>query len=97
MVPVEDNGMLGAPPHRIHGYVDFDGVTRIELTPRERETAYLIAQGYTDNAIAARLGIAPGTVKNYIRDIRMRLRVRRRRDIAAWVDSMPEARQSIES
>jgi DNA-binding NarL/FixJ family response regulator len=45
-------------------YVDLADGRRKELTPRELEIAQLIAQGYNDIEIAARLGITPGTVKN---------------------------------
>lgn len=35
------------------------------LTPREQEIAKLILLGYSNKALAARLGITPGTVKNH--------------------------------
>lgn len=36
----------------------------VSLTDREKEIVELIAQGGTDKAIAEKLGISPGTVKN---------------------------------
>jgi DNA-binding NarL/FixJ family response regulator len=89
-------GMFGTFPRRIHGYVDLDGVLRIELTQREREVAQFIALGLKDDEIAARLGITPGTVKNYIRDIRLRLRVKTRRAIALQIVRMSAEQQPTE-
>ncbi len=45
----------------------------IPLSPRERQVADLVAQGYTNIAIARRLGISPQTVKNHISNIYAKL------------------------
>jgi two-component system response regulator DesR len=38
------------------------------LTPRQREVLQLATEGATTADIGARLGIAPGTVRNYLSD-----------------------------
>jgi len=56
------------------------------LSPRQREIAALIAAGRTRVDIARELGLTPGTVGVYLQQIRWRLGVRRRDDIAAWAE-----------
>ena len=46
-----------------------------DLTEREREVLVLIAQGYTNQAIAEQLVISPKTVRNYISSIFSKLQV----------------------
>ncbi len=46
------------------------------LSPRERQAADLVAQGYTNIAIARRLGISPQTVKNHISNIYDKMNLR---------------------
>lgn len=46
-----------------------------ELTERERDVLTLIAQGYTNTAIANRLYLSPKTVRNYISNIFTKLQV----------------------
>ncbi len=48
----------------------------VPLSPRERRVADLVAQGYTNAAIANRLGISHQTVKNYISSIYAKLELR---------------------
>ena len=50
-------------------------VTLPELSEREREVLTLIAQGYTNAAIAERLVLSPKTVRNYISEIYSKLQV----------------------
>ena len=55
------------------------------LTSRELEVAVLIADGLTNQAIASRLSVAPRTAETHVENIRRKLGVRSRAQIAAWV------------
>jgi pimeloyl-ACP methyl ester carboxylesterase/DNA-binding CsgD family transcriptional regulator len=55
------------------------------LTGRELEVARLIAEGLTNQAIASRLSVAPRTAEAHVENIRRKLDVRSRAQIAAWV------------
>jgi pimeloyl-ACP methyl ester carboxylesterase/DNA-binding CsgD family transcriptional regulator len=55
------------------------------LTRRELEVAGLIAEGLTNQAIASRLSVAPRTAEAHVENIRRKLEVRSRAQIAAWV------------
>jgi pimeloyl-ACP methyl ester carboxylesterase len=55
------------------------------LTAREREVAGLIADGLTNQAIASRLSVAPRTAESHVENIRRKLAVRSRAQIATWV------------
>ena len=55
------------------------------LTGRELEVAELVAQGLTNHAIASRLSIASRTAEAHVENIRRKLGVRSRAQIAAWV------------
>ena len=55
------------------------------LTSRELEVAGLIAEGLTNQAIARRLSVAPRTAEAHVENIRRKLQVRSRAQIAAWV------------
>jgi pimeloyl-ACP methyl ester carboxylesterase/DNA-binding CsgD family transcriptional regulator len=55
------------------------------LTPRELEVARLVADGLTNGAIASRLAVAPRTAEAHVENIRRKLEVRSRAQIAAWV------------
>ena len=55
------------------------------LTGRELEVAGLIAEGLTNHSIAVRLSIAPRTAEAHVENIRRKLGVRSRAQIAAWV------------
>jgi pimeloyl-ACP methyl ester carboxylesterase/DNA-binding CsgD family transcriptional regulator len=55
------------------------------LTGRELEVAGLVAQGLTNQAIARRLAVAPRTAEAHVENIRRKLDVRSRAQIAAWV------------
>jgi DNA-binding CsgD family transcriptional regulator len=54
------------------------------LTARELEVAGLVAEGLTNQAIASRLSIAPRTAEAHMENIRRKLQVRSRAQIAAW-------------
>ena len=67
--------------------VDFlapPAATGPRLTAREAEVARLVAEGLTNQAIASRLGIAPRTAEAHVENIRRKLEVRSRAQIAAW-------------
>jgi DNA-binding CsgD family transcriptional regulator len=53
------------------------------LTPRQREVAALIALGLSNDQIAERLVLSPGTVANHVEHILRRLSVRSRTEVAA--------------
>ena len=55
------------------------------LTSRELEVARLICDGLTSHAIASRLSIAPRTATAHVENIRRKLEVRSRAQIAAWI------------
>ena len=55
------------------------------LTGRELEVAGLVAEGLTNYAIARRLSVAPRTAEAHVENIRRKLQVRSRAQIAAWV------------
>jgi DNA-binding NarL/FixJ family response regulator len=47
--------------------------------------AELVAEGLTNQAIASRLAIAPRTAETHVENIRRKLQVSSRAQIAAWV------------
>jgi non-specific serine/threonine protein kinase len=73
------------------------------LTPRERETADLIAEGLSNSEIAERLMISVRTVETHAQSILTKLGFRSRAQVAAWVarqrtpqGSMPDAAATAE-
>jgi len=67
-----------------------------ELTPRQREIMGLIAEGLTNAQIADRLGVSERTVKNHLTDIRRKLGLRNRVQIAVWAVRHGLIRRPIE-
>jgi pimeloyl-ACP methyl ester carboxylesterase/DNA-binding CsgD family transcriptional regulator len=67
-------GFLSPPPPRGQ-----------RLTDREFEVAELVTDGLTNQAIARRLSVAPRTVETHVENIRRKLLVSSRAQIAAWV------------
>jgi DNA-binding NarL/FixJ family response regulator len=57
----------------------------IKLTRREREIAQLVAQGYSNQEIATKLGISICTVKNHLQRIFWKLRITNRTQLALRV------------
>jgi pimeloyl-ACP methyl ester carboxylesterase/DNA-binding CsgD family transcriptional regulator len=55
------------------------------LTGRELEVAELVAAGLTNHSIARRLSIAPRTAEAHVENIRRKLQVHSRAQIASWV------------
>jgi pimeloyl-ACP methyl ester carboxylesterase len=54
------------------------------LTGRELEVAELVAKGLTNQSVARRLSVAPRTAEAHVENIRRKLGVRSRAQIAAW-------------
>jgi pimeloyl-ACP methyl ester carboxylesterase len=67
------------------GFFSEAGSPGPQLTGRELEVAELIAEGLTNQAIARRLSIAPRTAEAHAENIRRKLQVRSRAQIATWV------------
>lgn len=59
----------------------------VELTSRELEVLHLIAKGYNNREIAARLFIAERTVKNHVNSILRRLNLRDRTQAAIFANT----------
>lgn len=57
----------------------------VRITPREREVIDLIAEGLSNKEIATRLTIATDTVKSHVRNIKEKLMLHTRLQIAAYV------------
>jgi DNA-binding CsgD family transcriptional regulator/sugar lactone lactonase YvrE len=57
----------------------------VALTRREREVAFLVAQGLTNREIAERLFIAERTAEGHVESIRNKLGFHSRTQLAAWV------------
>ena len=81
------------------GYAELRGRREIlmqlleRLTPRQREVSILIAGGMTNEQIAHRLVLTPGTVANHVEAILRRLEVDSRTKIAALVAELGLHRQ----
>jgi pimeloyl-ACP methyl ester carboxylesterase/DNA-binding CsgD family transcriptional regulator len=69
----------------VTGFLDEPADAGPPLTGRELEVAGLVAAGLTNQAIARRLAIAPRTAEAHVENIRRKLQVRSRAQIAAWV------------
>ncbi len=67
------------------GFLDEPALAGPPLTGRELEVAGLVAAGLTNQAIARQLAIAPRTAEAHVENIRRKLQVRSRAQIAAWV------------
>jgi DNA-binding NarL/FixJ family response regulator len=68
-------------PARWHAVPD-----TVALTPRHVDVLELVAQGYSNEEIAERLGLRPNTVKFHISEIFRRLGVRNRIEAIATID-----------
>lgn len=55
------------------------------LTDREFEVAELVTDGLTNQAIASRLAVTPRTIETHVENVRRKLQVKSRAQIAAWV------------
>ena len=54
------------------------------MTERERETLFLIAEGLNNKLIARKLGISDGTVKVYVKSLLRKVDLHSRLELAAW-------------
>jgi DNA-binding NarL/FixJ family response regulator len=54
------------------------------ITQREAEVAAMVAEGLTNEEIAAKLVLVPGTVSNHVANIFRKLGFNRRAQIASW-------------
>jgi predicted ATPase/DNA-binding CsgD family transcriptional regulator len=59
------------------------------LTPRQRQVVDFVVDGYTNRQIADRLGISPRTAETHLDEIRNKLGVSSRAQIAAWAAAGP--------
>jgi pimeloyl-ACP methyl ester carboxylesterase/DNA-binding CsgD family transcriptional regulator len=69
----------------VTGFLSEPATPGPRLTGRELEVAELVAQGLTNQAIASRLSIAPRTAEAHVENIRRKLQVHSRAQIAAWM------------
>jgi pimeloyl-ACP methyl ester carboxylesterase len=67
------------------GFLREPSRTGPRLTRSELEVARLVAGGLTNHAIASRLAVAPRTAEAHVENIRRKLGVRSRAQIATWV------------
>jgi pimeloyl-ACP methyl ester carboxylesterase/DNA-binding CsgD family transcriptional regulator len=67
------------------GFLSDPASSRGPLTARELEVAGLVAEGLTNHSIARRLSIRPRTADAHVENIRRKLQVRSRAEIARWV------------
>ena len=72
------------------GCLSEPAAAQLRLTERELQVARLVADGLTNQAIASRLSVAPRTAEAHVENIRRKLGVRSRAQIAAWVAVNPQ-------
>ena len=70
---------------------------QLDLTPRQREVAGLVSHGMSNQEIANRLVVEPGTVANHVAAILSRLGFRSRTQIAVWAAERRLGQQPPES
>jgi DNA-binding CsgD family transcriptional regulator len=58
-----------------------DGLTAASLTERQREIVRLQLRGHSTKSIARMLQISPGTVRNHVKSIHLRLEVSSQREL----------------
>src|ERR1051325_11959929 len=57
----------------------------VHLSPRELQVARLVPRGLADKEIAAELNISPRTVASYLSTTFLKVRVRNRAQLVAWL------------
>lgn len=70
--------------NRLADHVEGRGDVRPRLTPRELEVLRLVARGRSNREIAAELVIAQDTVKNHVRNILGKLKLKSRTEAATY-------------
>jgi two-component system NarL family response regulator len=70
--------------NRLADHVEGRGAVRPRLTPRELEVLRLVARGRSNREIAAELVIAQDTVKNHVRNILGKLKLKSRTEAATY-------------
>ncbi|MFA9460052.1 LuxR C-terminal-related transcriptional regulator [Thiohalorhabdus sp. Cl-TMA] len=83
--PGQYSYLPNCPPHQSDQNQFVEGNERCDLTEREREILFLIAEGLTNKHIARRLGICDGTVKTHVRRIFPKIKARTRLEAAVWL------------
>ena len=63
-----------------------------ELTAREHDILRMLARGYQNDEIAARLVLSPKTVRNYVSNLYSKLQVKNRREAIHWYERGGEPR-----
>jgi DNA-binding CsgD family transcriptional regulator len=63
---------------------DRDRPQQVQLTPRERQVAALVASGRTNRQIGRVLGISEKTAEVHLHHVMSKLDVRSRAEVAAW-------------
>jgi pimeloyl-ACP methyl ester carboxylesterase/DNA-binding CsgD family transcriptional regulator len=79
------HGEWPAIAETVIGFLTERAGTGPRLTDRELQVAELVAEGLTNQAIARRLSVAPRTAEAHVENIRRKLQVRSRAQIATWV------------
>lgn len=70
---------------------DGSGAVPEQLTPREREVVYLVAQGRSNAEVATALWVTPGTIKKHLENIYAKIGVGSRAAAATYVRVVAEA------
>jgi PAS domain S-box-containing protein len=69
---------------RVNAPSDALGAELADLTARERDTLGLMCEGLADKEIAARLGLAPNTVRNHVAALYSKLDLHSRSEAIVW-------------
>jgi len=91
LIPLPGSGHLsyhgdwGAVLEPMLGFLSGPAGSGPQLTARELEVAGLVAEGLTNYSIAVRLSVAPPTAEAHVENIRRKLQVHSRAQIATWV------------
>ena len=67
------------------------------LTAGEHEVLELVGQGVSNQQIAEKLVITPGTVKNHVHSVLMKLRLRSRKDAASYLSLVNGDSSSVQT